>query len=80
MLVDTFLLLVILTQGIVIGVVGLDMYVRWQDRKERLAHKAELTTTLATLAEMHNKNAKTMQDIQDRVGRHDMVLNARAAR
>ncbi len=64
----------------VLGIVAFDFYFRWTDRKERDTLKTELKTAQAGLAELHNKNAAAMQELKDKVSKHDMVLNARTAR
>ena len=61
-------------QGIVIGGLAADFWARRLDVKARQALKDELVSTQKSLAELHNKNAKAMIEIQDKVNAHAMSL------
>jgi hypothetical protein len=71
---DASLVLVGVTQGMVIGILGFDMVNRYLDKKARAEAKAELVETTKALAELHNKNAEAMRALQDKVSAHGMML------
>lgn len=64
---DASLVLVAVTQGMVLGILGFDMYARLEDRKARAALRGELEAAQGKLAELHNKSAIEVQMIRDRV-------------
>ena len=63
-------------QGIVIGLVAIDMVQRFQDRKSvKEAEKAFLVSQ-QQLAELHNNSSQTMKDLADKLSALEMVVRA----
>lgn len=71
---DASIVFVAVSQGIVLGILGLDMVSRWNDRKSRAKLKLELQEAQKGLAELHNKNAETIKTLQDKVSNLSLAI------
>lgn len=74
---EAAVVLVALFQGMVIGLVAIDMVQRFNDRKALVSSELSRREAEKSLAELHNSSTQNIKNLADKVGALEMSMQGK---